>query len=99
MLALKRSLANFVPQNLQRVDDLTQALLRALRQILMREDINLKGLRTRLQTLNPLAILERGYSVTSVFETGRVIFSAQELSKGDRIKTKLSQGEFVSEVV
>jgi exodeoxyribonuclease VII large subunit len=99
VLALKRSLADFVPQHLQRTDDLTQALLRALRQKLMREDIHLKGLLSRLQTLNPLAVLKRGYSITSVLETGRVIFSAQELSKGARVTTRLSQGTFVSEVV
>ena len=94
-----RSFSDIVPENLQRIDELTQALLRALEQRLSFEDMHLKGLFERLEGLNPLAILKRGYSVTSLAETGEVILSADRVQPGTRIKTKLSQGELISRVI
>ena len=99
ILTLWRSFSDIVPENLQRIDELTQALLRALEQRLSFEDMHLKGLFERLQGLNPLAILKRGYSVTSLAETGEVILSAGDVLPGSLIKTKLSQGELISRVI
>ena len=93
-----RSLGDIVPQHEQRLDDLTQGLGRALEQKIRTGQVHLEGLLNELNALNPLAILKRGYSITSLLVNGKVLYSAQELKKGDKVKTRLSSGEFVSEV-
>ena len=52
----------------------------------------------RLNALNPLAVLSRGFSLSMVLDTGRVIRDAQELKLGEQVKTKLAKGAFVSTV-
>ena len=47
--------------------------------------------------LNPLAILNRGYSVT-LDRAGRVVHSVRAVRPGDRIRTRVTDGEFQSEV-
>jgi len=51
----------------------------------------------RLNALNPLAILERGYSV-SFNEKGDIIKNARQVSEGDLMRTRLHKGSFVSKV-
>ncbi|MEK6715349.1 MAG: exodeoxyribonuclease VII large subunit, partial [Candidatus Omnitrophota bacterium] len=63
--------------------------------------INHEKIRTyahRLNALNPLAILSRGFSLSTVLDTGRVIRDVQELKLGEQVKTKLAKGAFVSTV-
>ncbi len=51
----------------------------------------------RLNALSPLAILERGYSV-SFSGDGRLLKDVRKLKKGDRITTRFWKGSVVSEV-
>ncbi|MFH0877762.1 MAG: exodeoxyribonuclease VII large subunit [Candidatus Omnitrophota bacterium] len=96
---LWRSLSDFVPQYTQRVDDLTQGLSRGVSESLRREKLRLAGLISQLEVLSPLAVLRRGYSLTSMEDNGRVVRCASQLAKGDLVKTRLWQGEFTSEVL
>lgn len=50
-----------------------------------------------LESLSPLRVLERGYSVT-VAENGRIVRDASQLSKGDQVSTTLAKGRFRSVV-
>ena len=50
----------------------------------------------KLNAMSPLAVLDRGYSVT--FAGEKVVRSAAELKKGDSITTKLAKGRFTSKV-
>ena len=52
----------------------------------------------KLDTLSPLAVLQRGYSLTTD-DAGQVLHDASEIGAGSRIHTRLAQGELVSEVV
>jgi exodeoxyribonuclease VII large subunit len=98
-LALTRALGDIVPQRVQRIDELSCALERALGQRLVREDLKLNNLIDRLESLSPIAILKRGYSITSLFEQNKVLGTTEGLNIGDKVKTRLSRGEFVSEVI
>ena len=53
-------------------------------------------LEARLRLLSPTNVLERGYSVTFDAETGQVIRNATEVKPGQRLKTRLKQGEIRS---
>ncbi|MEK9650201.1 MAG: exodeoxyribonuclease VII large subunit [Gammaproteobacteria bacterium] len=56
--------------------------------------ILLKG---KLETLNPLAILDRGFSVT--FDaSGKILRDAKDIKPQDLIRTRLAQGEIISKI-
>jgi exodeoxyribonuclease VII large subunit len=56
-----------------------------------------QGVMGRLNALNPLAILERGYSV-SFNEKGDIIKSVRQVSEGDVLRTRLHKGSLISKV-
>ena len=56
-----------------------------------------QGVTGRLNALNPLAILERGYSV-SFNEKGEILKNSRELSPGETIRTRLHQGSLISKI-
>ncbi len=98
LVHLRQSLIDIVPQNIQRVDDLTEQLGRAVAQQLKTGQMRLENFMDRLEALNPLAILKRGYSITSSAERDKPLHTTDGLKKGDKIKTRLFKGAFVSEV-
>jgi exodeoxyribonuclease VII large subunit len=51
-----------------------------------------------LETLNPLAVLKRGFSYTEDMK-GQRVTSAAKLKKGARVKTRLHKGHIVAQVV
>ena len=52
----------------------------------------------RLDLLNPYAVLARGYSITAGAD-GRVVRRAADVASGDRVTTRLAEGEFTSVAV
>jgi exodeoxyribonuclease VII large subunit len=95
---LQQGLGHFVPQWAQRLDDATLNLTRAMTQMIKGREVALEAMLDQLQALNPLAILKRGYSLTMTPD-GRVVTRAAGLKKGDRVRTRLSEGVFTSEVL
>lgn len=58
----------------------------------------LGAVEARLRLLSPLNVLERGYSITTDSEDGRVLRDAGEVQAGRRLKTRLRKGEVRSVV-
>ncbi len=56
----------------------------------------LEGLTKQLKTINPEAVLDRGYSLTISLKDGTTITDAATMKKGDRLKTQLKKGSFTS---
>ena len=81
-----------------RFDDLQLRAERATRQRLVRQREQLSALAGRLESLSPLSVLARGYSLTQRADDGTLIESAQQVEAGELIRTRLSQGEIVSRV-
>ena len=52
----------------------------------------------RLESLSPLGVLRRGYSITQRTADGRVIRDAAELTAGQQITTRFAEGRTVSRV-
>ena len=84
-------------EKVQRSDELLDRLktLIAHRLGLLVQGID--GLGRRLETLGPLAVLARGYSVT-LGADGRVLRSVAGVGRGDTIRSRLHSGQIVSEV-
>ena len=58
----------------------------------------LEQLVTRLNAVNPLSTLERGYAIVSTEPGDHVITNATELKPGDSIRARLETGELTAEV-
>lgn len=82
----------------RQLDDLELRATRALGYIVSRSQDNLGGLAGRLESLSPLAVLNRGYSVTQRADTGEIITNAGALTVGDAINSRLARGEVISRV-
>ena len=80
-----------------RIDSLSAALGSSVVLNLTRRESEFERLRTKLAMLSPYSVLERGYSLTTD-ASGAVVKSAEQVSKGDMLHTRLASGEIVSEV-
>jgi exodeoxyribonuclease VII large subunit len=58
---------------------------------------NIRRVESQLRALNPMAVLERGYSITWN-AAGDVIRSAADVAAGERVRTTVARGSFESEV-
>lgn len=81
----------------RRLDDLDGAAIRAMRRLLERGQSRLATIAGKIETLSPLGVLERGYSLTTN-KRGKLVRSAKDVAEGDRISTRFAQGEIVSVV-
>ena len=80
-----------------RVDDLGRRMESRLTNFVDSKNQAFQGIMGRLNALNPLAILERGYSV-SFNEKGDIIKNVRQLSVGNALRTRLHKGSLVSKV-
>ena len=71
----------------------TAALVAVMRNVLLQYRVRSDRLQTALESLSPLAILERGYAL--VFDSqGQLLKDVRSLSIGDEISARLAHGEF-----
>jgi exodeoxyribonuclease VII large subunit len=59
----------------------------------------LKGLEAGLQAYHPHAPLKRGYAIVKRKDTGKILRSAKDVVKGDRLIIELQKGSLESQVV
>jgi exodeoxyribonuclease VII large subunit len=83
----------------RQLDDLEMRAGRAVRMRLTRSGDRLAALAARLDTLSPLAVLSRGYSLTQRADNGQTVTDAATLSAGDWITTRFAHGHAVSTVI
>lgn len=53
----------------------------------------------RLKSSNPVTILEKGYSITKLVGTGKIVGDISIVTKGDLIETSVKNGKLYSEVI
>jgi exodeoxyribonuclease VII large subunit len=82
----------------RRLDDSADRLARGAKQRLARERQRLEATAARLESLSPLNVLGRGYSLTRKEADQAVIRRADQVSPGERIVTMLQSGRLVSRV-
>jgi exodeoxyribonuclease VII large subunit len=58
----------------------------------------LGAIAARLESLSPLAVLGRGYSVTLRTATDQPVVDAASLSRDEQITSRLARGEVISRV-
>ena len=82
----------------RRLDELATRALRAARHRNVDARLSADRLAAQLDSLSPLSVLARGYSLTQRSDSGHVVRDAAELSAGDRITTVLARGKIQSRV-
>jgi exodeoxyribonuclease VII large subunit len=82
----------------RRLDELSLQSQRAMRRIEQTARARTDILAGKLHSLSPIAVLARGYSLTTHMIDGRLVQDARELGPGDRLATRFSRGEAISEV-
>jgi exodeoxyribonuclease VII large subunit len=82
----------------QRLDDLSTRGQLALAHRLQLQRAQMAGLHSRLQALNPLAVLERGFAVVSRPD-GSLVRSVSQVKAGDGIQVQVADGKFSADVI
>ncbi len=80
------------------LDDWNERLQRAVQSRLDRLHERLKAHAARLESLSPLNVLARGYSLTRREDETQLLHNVAGLHSGERIVTRLQRGEIVSRV-
>jgi exodeoxyribonuclease VII large subunit len=81
------------------VDALGDRLMRAASNRLNQAKNQFTQVSRQLDALSPLKVLARGYSITELAETNKITESIKDVTKGQRIRTRLADGEIISEVL
>jgi exodeoxyribonuclease VII large subunit len=82
----------------QDVEHLDESLRAHARRALETATSRLRQAAGTLEALSPVAILARGYSITRLESTGEILKDARQAKPGDRLLTRLGQGELPSRV-
>ncbi|MEK6525708.1 MAG: exodeoxyribonuclease VII large subunit [Nitrospirota bacterium] len=90
-LARVRRALVLVPQLFKRVE---QRMLTVL--VFRRQAV--RSLAATLDTLSPLAILARGYSIVQTVPEGAIVRRARDVSVGDEVRARLAEGQLLCDV-
>ena len=72
---------------------LLRRLVRAMPWVITGKKHQLRTVASTLDTLSPLAILSRGYSILETSPGGKIVKDAQSVQVGDRIRARLAEGK------
>lgn len=80
------------------LDSKTTALVAVTRNVLLQHRVRSERLDTALQSLSPLAILDRGYAL--IFDTqGKLLKSVDSVNPGDEVSARLAHGQFQAKII
>jgi exodeoxyribonuclease VII large subunit len=78
----------------QRLDDFARREISSLQHRLALDESRLKGFAHRLEALNPLAVLGRGYALVTRQADGKLVSQVRQAKSGDEIQIRVSDGAF-----
>jgi exodeoxyribonuclease VII large subunit len=82
----------------RRVDELSMHGNASMRRMLREYSGELATMAGKIESLSPLAVLARGYTITQDAKTRKAVRSADQLRVGQSIVTRFASGESVSTV-
>ncbi|MGQ9504363.1 MAG: exodeoxyribonuclease VII large subunit [Thermogutta sp.] len=82
----------------QLLDELDSQLDRAGGLMIERFSNKLQQKITHLESLSPLAVLSRGYSITFTYPQGQLVVRAAQLRPGDHVRTRFAEGSAISRI-
>ncbi|MCX5642682.1 MAG: exodeoxyribonuclease VII large subunit [Candidatus Omnitrophica bacterium] len=82
----------------QRIDELSERMARSENSLLDKFRKRWEALGRQLSGLSPLAVLERGYSITLAYPEGKVVKDAESVDLDQVILTRLAKGRLISRI-
>lgn len=82
----------------EKQDYLLQRLQSAMQHQLQQKQHSLSAVSQTLDAVSPLATLNRGYAIVQQLADEKLVTDSKQLQSGDKIKTRLAHGAFISEV-
>jgi exodeoxyribonuclease VII large subunit len=82
----------------QRVDELSRRAHSSLLHRIQLQSTHVNGMQRRLEALNPLAVLARGYAVVTRKEDSSVVSRVAQTSPGEQIQIRVSDGHVDAEI-
>lgn len=87
-----------IHESARQLDELELRARRAMTYQGTRHRDRLAALAARLESLSPLGVLARGYSVTQHATTGQLVSDAETLAVGDILASRFARGQAISRV-
>ena len=81
-----------IQNQLQRITQLRIQLISTIQQLFREKDNGLKNAMRTLNTVSPLATLDRGYAIVTQQNSNQIIRSVNDLSEGNSLKIRLKDG-------
>jgi exodeoxyribonuclease VII large subunit len=82
----------------QRVDELARRARSSLLHRLQLQSAQVHGMQRRLEALNPLAVLARGYAVVTQKGDGSVVTQVAQTRPGQQVQIRVSDGQVDAEI-
>jgi len=95
---LRRSPALSVQQSIAKHAELHQRLSTAAQNLVTRAGHKVALLARALNSVSPLATLDRGYAIVKHAATGQVVMAAADVVPGDDIRARVADGEILATV-
>lgn len=86
-----------IHEQARKLDERSERINRSIRNRVIRSREILDGKAARIESVSPLNVLARGYSLTQT-EHGEVVREAAQVRPGDRVRTRLHRGRLVSRI-
>jgi exodeoxyribonuclease VII large subunit len=86
-----------IRQTAMELDFLENSMNRSARQKVSKSEQELEAMAARMNAISPLAVLARGYSLTTD-KNGKLVLDAKSVNPGDKISTRLANGVVKSTV-
>jgi len=96
-LRIQHSVGDRLRQDQQRIDDAGASISHVIHSSVQLRAHEMHRFQVQLRALNPLAVLDRGYSITHDAD-GRVLTSVAGLKRGRHVSTRLATGSFESDI-
>ena len=96
-IQLRRNFLNYINMKKEKLIDV-KVLKKSMQQYIRLKEEKFKSYVGKLESLSPLAILTRGYSLTLQFPSKKILKDIKSVKKKDVVQTILSDGRFISVV-
>ncbi len=95
---LRNKFSAGVPKLYETLENRRDNLISFIRYLLQEKKSRLMEIRAKLKTLDPFAILERGYSVTTRISDGKIIRDSQSVNIEELVNVRVSKGSILCRV-
>ena len=82
----------------ERLAYLDDRLRKSAMNLVMEKQIHAHTLQAKLSLLSPLAVLERGYSITRALPGGTIVTDAAQVDTGQDLEITVARGQIISRV-